>query len=127
MDHIIVWHNQYVETKTAGDASYEGFLNIVSDVLKHPNWRPGMRILGDHRELNLSKGLKSYSDAASIASIHVSHKDKLGSVRVALLVRPEVETVFLDLWRTICNYFDFPVEHKIFHDKQAAIYWLTSD
>lgn len=126
MDHVITWHDDYVETKTAGDASHEGFLNIVRDILAHPNWRPGMKILADHRELDFSKGLKSYSDAATIASIHVRHKDTLGDVRVALLVKPEVETVFLDLWRTICNYFEFPVDHKIFHDKRAAIHWLES-
>ena len=127
MRHEIIWHDDYVETKTYGDASHEGFLNIVRDLLRHPDWQPGMRILGDHRELDFSKALKSYTDAASIASIHLSHMDRLGDVRVALLVKPDTETVFIDLWRSTCNYFDFPIEHKIFHDNKTAINWLRSN
>ena len=125
MRHQIKFHDEYCETKTWGNAVHEGFLNIAKEVTSHPKWRPGMPILADHRELDFS-GIGDFLKIESLASIHVKHKNKLGKVRVAVILKPGTAEVYIDLWRTICNYFGFPVVHKVFFDREEALHWLMS-
>ena len=126
LKHQIKFHDDYCETKTWGHASYAGFLNIAKELTGHPKWRPGMPILADHRELDFSV-ISDYLKIEALASIHVRHKNKLGKVRLAVILKPgSAEIYVVDLWRTICNYFGFPVEHKVFFDREEALRWLMS-
>jgi hypothetical protein len=125
LKHQTKFHDDYCETKTWGNADYEEFLHIVQKVTGHPKWLPEMPILTDHRELDFS-GISKLPRKVSLASIHVTNKNKPGEMRIAVIISPEAAETYADLWQTICRYFEFPVEHKVFFDKKEALHWLLS-
>jgi hypothetical protein len=125
MRHQITFHDGYFESKTWGKAVYDGFVDIMNELTSHPKWKPGMPVLADHRELDIS-GIEDFLKIESIASIHVKRMDVLGRVRIAVLIKRGATETYIDLWRTICNYFGFPVEHQVFFDREEALRWLMS-
>jgi hypothetical protein len=133
LKHQIKLHDDYCETKTWGHASYTGFLNIVKELTGHPKWRPGMPILADHRELDFS-GISDYLKIEALASIHVRHKNKLGKVRLAVILKPgsaeiyvvDMEEMAANIRQNADNAQEYPVEHKVFFDKEEALDWLMS-
>jgi hypothetical protein len=126
MRHQITFHDDYIETKTWGDASPEGFRRIFEEFTGDPRWRPGMPALADHRELKFSK-IASFDQMSRIASMHAQNREILGDIRIALVVASSEERLWVDLWRTIANYYKFPVVHGVFYDKETALLWLLQE
>ena len=126
MEYEIRFYDDYLETKTYGDASPDGFRRIFEEFSQDPRWRPGMRVLADHRELKFKK-IASFDQMSKIASFHAQNREVLGDIRIAVLVGSDEEVLWVDLWRTISNYCKFPVVHGVFQDKQEALLWLMSE
>lgn len=125
MRHEIIFHDDYFEIKTFGDADYEGFQRFTDELLNHPEFRTGMRMLVDHRELNFEP-LYKFSRVEGIAGMHVSRKDRIGKAKIATIRPRDVQEVYLNLWKTMCDYFGVSFEHEIFIDRDTALQWLLS-
>lgn len=126
MRYEITFHDDYIETKTWGDASLSGFRSIFEEFTGDSRWRPGMPALADHRELDFKK-IASFDQMSRIASMHAQNRETLGDIRIALVVASDEERLWVDLWRTISNYYKFPVVHGVFLDKEAALRWLLPE
>ena len=50
MEHEILFHSDYFEVRTSGNASQKGLLAFGKDLLDHPDWKPGSRVLIDYTE-----------------------------------------------------------------------------
>lgn len=125
LKHQMKFYQDYCEVKTWEDAIYEGFLNIIKEATNHPKWLPGMPILIDHRELDFS-GVRNLPRKVSLTSIHMINKNKPGEARMAVILAPDDAEAYADLWLSISRYFGFPLEHKVFFDREEALHWLMS-
>lgn len=82
------FHKIFMVT-TDGDATVEGIFAFLDDIISHPQWRPGMSVLLDHRRLDLSpitpRGIEQVSDYFAGIS------DALGNGKLAMVMNKEVD------------------------------------
>jgi hypothetical protein len=72
-----------VAVRTSGPASPEGFKTLFEALASQPEFRPGVKILSDHTNLDVSA--LSAADVEKITAIRASHTRSLGA-RSALVV-----------------------------------------
>jgi hypothetical protein len=69
MEHKILFKDGVAYTLVSGKAIPEGFARVVSALVASPEWEPGMTILAEYSELDLShlstKGMESLAHAVS--------------------------------------------------------------
>lgn len=109
---------------TAGDATVEGIRAFLDDIISHPAWRPGMSILLDHRNLNLShikqKGVEQVSDY--FASI----SQALGDGKIALVMNKAVDFGITRAWEIITQ-DRTNMQIHVFRDLDPARLWIRGN
>lgn len=86
---------------TEGDATVEGIIAFLDDIVAHPLWRSGMSILLDHRNLSISnisaKGVEQVSDY--FAGLNQS----LGNGKIALVMTRDVDFGMARAWEIMTS------------------------
>ena len=110
--------------QTHGEVDAEGLISFTRDLIQHPDWRPGMKVLADHRQSNFSllnparRALTEYVDWLR------SHADQFVGVRCATLVGSLLGFGAARLWESITVLRGFTIEHRVFHSEPKAMDWL---
>jgi hypothetical protein len=91
-------HSLFI-VETQGDATVEGILAFLDDIIAHPAWRSGLPILLDHRGLGLhnisAKGVEQVSD------YFTSISDVLGDGKLAMVMNRDVDFGIARAWENI--------------------------
>jgi hypothetical protein len=125
MEHTIRWGGpvEDVYVRTSGQASLEGLNRFIQDVLGDERWRPGMRVIIDHRELDWT-AMTTAALRARVDSV-AAESERIGKVRVATVV---ARTLDYGLQRMMQAYwgerFDPVVTEGIFYTVEEARAWL---
>ena len=128
MEHEILFHGDYFEVRTSGDANTSGLLAFAKDLLDHPDWKPGSRVLVDYTELKSLDSTKfDFTNLSSISSFIKSNMDRIGGARMATIItRDGGSEVVLNLRDSISEYSNAGVERKLFYTREEALNWLLS-
>ncbi len=126
MEYSFEFHEQYVRITLAGKADYEGLYGYIHELVEHPQWKPGSRVLTDFQNIDISEFTGEYAipRLKVYAGILQDHQDKLGVVtNAALIASGELQA----LNKIMCNLMDMiniQMVNENFIDEQKALQWL---
>lgn len=108
---------------TSGVFSPAGNARMVADIVGRPQWRPGKRILFDHR--NLDFGTAGYPQMLAASGNHRANDDRIGAARSALLMKSLAD---FGVGRQFQHMVDgVSAEVGVFIDEDAAWTWLLAE
>ena len=123
------WTVSFNEFCNAAVVRTRGVFNIadhgrmVADIVGRSEWRPGQRILFDHRELDFS-GTR-FEEMAAARDTHLAHESRIQNARSAILMKSMSD---YGLGRQFQSLADGHVSAQmgIFDDEDAAKKWLCA-
>jgi hypothetical protein len=112
-----------VTIRAWGQASVEGFRVYLKEMLAHPSWLPGMRVMVDFRNLDGSHLTKE--QVKQISDLHVPVGDRLGGGPCAIVVSDPLHFGLARMWEA---YSDrrVPLRVKVFDSMDDARDWVSS-
>jgi len=112
-----------VTIRASGQASLEGFEAYLKEVLGHPRWLPGTRVLVDFRSLDGSHLTKE--QVRQISDLHVPYSDRIGSGRCAIVVSDPLHFGLARMWEA---YSDrrLSLRVRVFDSMDDAREWVNS-
>jgi hypothetical protein len=75
--------------RTEGDGDVEGIIAFLKDIISHPEWKPGKRILLDHRALKIDK--ITVSGIEEVSLFFKSIASELGNGKIALVMKRDID------------------------------------
>ncbi|MDA3797970.1 MAG: hypothetical protein PF692_02705 [Kiritimatiellae bacterium] len=106
---------------TEGDGDFDGIISFLKDLVSHPQWKPGNKILLDHRALKLDN-IKT-SGVVAVSEYFKSISAELGKGKIALIMRRDVDFGIARAWEMITEYY-VDINIYVFHEFDEAIAWL---
>jgi hypothetical protein len=109
--------------KTGGVFNVSDHRLMVEDIVTRDEWKPGQRILFDHRALDW--GGARLEDMTSARDNHAAHEDRIRNARSAILMKSAAD---YGLGRQFQSLADGTVsaELGIFADEASAKDWLCA-
>ncbi len=108
-----------VKTNGAGDVG--GIIAFIEDVVSHSEWRSGMSILVDHRELELHE--ITQAGVGIVSRFFQSVASQLGDGKLALVMNRDVDFGIARAWEAITS-DNAEMDIFVFRDFDRAIAWL---
>jgi hypothetical protein len=124
MEYEIHHRERFVEVVTHGDGEVEVFQEFLSEVLRHPDWKPGIPILIDHSDLNV--GPLTVDGMMKLANMIDAARVELGSSRMAIFVPGDLGYGLGRMWQVYIE-GKWDGASELFRSKEDALYWLTHD
>lgn len=126
MDTTFEFHPEkgYVVMTTSGKAEVAGFIQSNHDMVAHPEWKPGMNLLLDHRQLN-SNELGS-EEVRKLASSGFVFKGLTRETRIATVVETRLGFGLMRMWEAYVEN-ESPTHHRIFETPEEAAQWLETE
>jgi hypothetical protein len=106
---------------TEGDGDVEGIISFLKDIISHPEWKPGFNILLDHQALEIDT-IKS-DGISKISSYFKSISSKLGSGKIALVMKRDIDFGITRIWEMITEP-DVDIKIRVFRGLEKAKAWL---
>ena len=112
---------EYVLIRTYGEASAQGFDNLLTTLVNSPEWVVGTRQLVDHRKLS-AKHLTN-DDMQKIEIISKKYGEQLGGGHVAFVVSNKVSFGMIRMYELLGGE-KIHNEIRIFYSINEAAAWL---
>jgi len=112
-----------VTIRASGQASAEGFEAYLKELLEHPRWLPGMRILVDFRDLE--GGYLRKEEIRRISDLHVPLGERLGNGPCAIVVSDPLHFGLARMWEAYSDRRLF-LRIRVFDSMDEARDWLSS-
>ncbi len=124
MDHTIErGRGDWIVVRTRGLAAVEGFSAFLSDVVTHPDWRSGMDLLLDHRDLDGSA--LSEEDIHQLTDEAVAIDGELGGGRWAVVLANDLGFGLARMWQSVPEGKGIP-RRRLFRVVEEAEAWLAA-
>ena len=114
--------NGFFTVKTEGDGDVEGIIVFLKDIISHPQWKPGSKILLDHRVLSIDA--ITASGIEEVSAFFKTIASELGNGRIALVMNRDIDFGIARAWENITEY-DVDIEINVFRELEKAINWLN--
>lgn len=121
MQYAIVRGNGFLEVRTLGNAELGGLANMVDELLSHPHWEPGGKLLVDHSELNA--GPITVDEVRVLADKVTQVRERFGHARCAHLVARSLEFGLVRMWEAYVE-GRWDTVTMCFRSRVDAISWL---
>ena len=109
-------------TIVGGDAPFGAWQQMMLDLIGDPGYRPGFRILADHRGV---RGVPTPEELFAGAAFVERHRTSFDGCRWALVVS---QTISFGMGRVAAVHFaEIGVRMQVFWDVDAALGWLGVD
>jgi len=105
-----------------GKAGEGDAVKVISTMLAHPEWKPGMPRCYDIS--NLDAGSLTVKEMRRIAGFAATHKAELGGGKIAMVARRNLEYGFSRMLSVLVTPFG-PTELEVFRTREEAIVWLS--
>lgn len=112
----------YATIRASGDARAEGFAAYQRELFARPEWRPGLDVLIDFRELH-GENLKA-EDIRRIAEQSVAYQPQYGSGRSAVVVSESLAFGLVRMYGSLVE-SKAPRNLRVFHTLEEARAWLA--
>ena len=112
---------KYVLMRTYGEASAQGFHDLVSTLVNSSEWAPGAGKLMDHRKLSAEN--LTNDDVKRIEEITKDYGKQLGSGNVAFVVRDSESYGLVRMWGLFGGESS-RIDTRIFFSIDEAVRWL---
>jgi len=119
----ITWNDGILESKTQGDATFDGLAGMTSALLSHEKSMPGGTVLVDHSDLK-ADSLK-LGEIRSLAEMTAQARTQIGRARIAHVVSRDLEFGLVRMWE---NFASPHTDARLgcFRSRDHAIAWLMS-
>ncbi len=107
--------------RTAGDGDIKGIIAFLKDIISHPEWEPGKKILLDHRALKIDK--ISVSGIEEVSDFFKSIAPKLGNGKIALVMKRDIDFGIARAWEMITA-TDVDISIYVFRQIDKATDWI---
>jgi hypothetical protein len=111
-----------VTVTTAGEADLNGFRRLNDDLLTHPCFRSGLRILVDHSHLDTST--LSDQDIQATGKSVAELADRFGAARIAVVAPGPAAYAASRASADSLGPFATPIRAKVFATRDEAEAWL---
>lgn len=106
-----------------GPISVDDFVKSFSDILEHPDYRPGMNILRDNRDQQFPADLSF--DAIAKSSKRVKDADRgIGNCKWAAVVGDAQSYAKVHQYIASGRLSENPIERRVFRDMDKARDWI---
>ena len=112
-----------VEVRASGKATAASFAELDMDLVGHRKWIPGMNILFDFIELDLSS--ISAADVNENSSFVRSLSDKFGNGKIVCIMNKEIDFGIARMWE-ILTQDGISAEIRIFRSISEAKSWIKT-
>jgi hypothetical protein len=126
MEFELDWIDEkLVVGRTFGPASVKGFEAMFEELIKQPGFGPGLRMLADHRQLDVST--LSVDDIEAIAELRARYASEI-DMRSALVVGPDSPLRYgmARMFQAMAT-AGREVSIRIFSDYGEALSWLEDE
>ena len=107
---------------TGGEGNVEGIIAFLDAIVAHPQWRPGLNILLDHRRLDIARITVEVIDRVSGYFQEIA--PELGDGRIALVMHKDIDFGIARAWELVTRpYVDMAI--GVFRQVDEACRWLT--
>lgn len=121
MEFMIVSQTGFLEVKTIGNAELQPLAHMVAELLAHPQWEPGGKILIDYSKLNAgpitADEVRLLADKVGLA------RERFGRARCAHLVAQSLEYGLVRMWEAYVE-DQWDGVTKCFKSRVDATSWL---
>ena len=107
--------------RTAGDGDIKGIIAFLMDIISHPEWELGKKILLDHRALKIDK--ISVSGIEEVSDFFKSIAPKLGNGKIALVMKRDIDFGIARAWEMITA-TDVDIGIYVFRQIDKATDWI---
>ncbi len=124
MEHTITFdsNNRQFNIETKGDGDVSGIIAYLRDIIAHPQWEPGLKILSDHRKLKIDT-LKM-DGIHSISRYFKEIGPKFGDGKLALVMQRDIDFGLARTWE-ILTADDVDIAIEVFRSMDEASKWLA--
>ena len=123
MKHTLeINENGFFTVKTEGDGDVGGIIAFLKDIVSHPQWKPGNKILLDHRALSIDAITRSGIE--HVSAFFKTIGDKLGNGKIALVMNRDIDFGIARAWENITEY-DVDIKIYVFRELEKATSWLN--
>jgi len=124
MEHTITFDssNRQFNIKTKGDGDVSGIIAFFKDIIAHPQWKPGLKILLDHR--NLKTDSLKMDGIQSISQFFKQSGPKFGDGKMALVMERDIDFGLARTWE-ILTADDVDIAIEVFRSMGEASKWLA--
>jgi hypothetical protein len=114
----------YMSITGSGKFLAADFLHHIESVLFHPSWQPGISLLCDFRELNISH--ITHEEIWQMVQTHRIHSDRLKELPspIAVVVSSQLAYGLIRMWELYAH--DLYPESAAFLDMEEALEWIYS-
>ncbi len=112
---------EYVFIRTEGNASAQGFDNLLTTLVDSPEWKTGSRQLVDHRNLVIDS--LSAEDIQKIEEVVRKHTKNLGNGRCAFVVKDLLGFGLVRMYELVGGE-DIHLGVRVFYSIDEAAEWL---
>jgi hypothetical protein len=127
MEYEIVWGGdpEDILVETSGIATTEGILGWTSEVLDDPRYRPGMRILVDHRNVDWRE--MRPEDIERRIELIAPSGERFGLVYIAFVTERRVDFGLLRMQQQYAEAQpELKAEMRVFQSLEEARNWLAT-
>ena len=124
MEYVITWGGEVedVSVRTYGEASLAGLNDFMYEGLGDNRWRPGLRILLDHRELDWTR--VTPAELRERVRLVSSESERLGNPYIAMVVGREVDYGLQRMMQAYSDDWSGVFTFEAFYTVEEARAWL---
>jgi hypothetical protein len=109
---------------TSGMFTVTDHARMVADVGGGEQWRPGHRVLFDHRDLDF--GSAGFGQMTAARDNHLAHEERIGAARSAILMKSAADYGRGRQFQLLAD-GALGADLRVFIDERAAWDWLSSE
>jgi len=108
---------------TSGDATVEGFRDLLNAIFEHENWESDKSLVSDHSDLNVSK--ITADDVRRIAQTAAELRSKFRVTKHAVIAPRNLEYGLSRMWLAYIGE-ENKVTSRTFRSREEAIAWIST-
>ncbi len=124
MKHAIQISEGYAAVRVVEEATVEGFAAVAKGIAEAPGWVPGMNILADYQDLDLSHVTKE--DIKMFAKMFAPHRKKLGNGLCAIVNAKALDFGLGRMWQAFME-SSADLQVNVFYTTDEAKSWLFGE
>ena len=129
VEHILIFHEKYLEVQARGRATLDGFIAYTKEALDDPRWIPGSNVFVDLSDLT-GHDFENFSflETKTYGDFIFQNAERIGNAKTAILPGKNLDSKILaDLYHSLIKFYKIKIDYKIVATREMAHSWFMKN